>query len=174
VSGADLVPGDDWGNLIYMTLCMDQGSGDTLQVHIEQLKLSKQSAKGGVDLIYMTLCADQATGSTLQVCGGASSTWRTPAVPVRSNDCSGCVSAVSAYLSSTLLRVHASSQGSEDPSKAGEAWMLKMSEWAPQSLGGALAAGEALDPKGGPATQKITRSPLAVLIRQPSGLLVTQ
>lgn len=41
--------------------------------------------------------------------------------------------------------------------------MLKMSEWAPQSLGGALAAGEALDPKGGPATQKITRLPLAVL-----------
>ena len=39
-------------------------------------------------------------------------------------------------------------QGSDDPSKAGESWMLKMSEWAPQSLGGALAAGEALDPKG--------------------------
>jgi hypothetical protein len=38
-------------------------------------------------------------------------------------------------------------QGSGDPA-AGEAWMLKMSEWAPQSLGGSMAAGEALDPKG--------------------------
>ena len=26
--------------------------------------------------------------------------------------------------------------------------MLKMSEWAPQSLGGSMSAGEALDPKG--------------------------
>ena len=32
VSGAELTPGDDWGNLIYMSLCMDQGSGHTLQV----------------------------------------------------------------------------------------------------------------------------------------------
>ncbi len=31
VSGAELTPGDDWGNLIYMSLCMDQGSGHTLQ-----------------------------------------------------------------------------------------------------------------------------------------------
>lgn len=31
VSGATLVPGDDWGNIIYMTLCMDQGSGNGLQ-----------------------------------------------------------------------------------------------------------------------------------------------
>lgn len=69
VSGAELTPGDDWGNLIYMTLCMDQGSGHTLQ-------------------------------------------------------------------------------GNEDPTKAGEAWMLKMSEWAPQSLGGDMSAGEVLDPKG--------------------------
>jgi hypothetical protein len=38
-------------------------------------------------------------------------------------------------------------QGSGDPA-AGEAWMLKMSEWAPQSLGGSMSAGEALDPKG--------------------------
>jgi phosphatidylserine decarboxylase len=68
VSGAELTPGDDWGNLIYMSLCMDQGSGHTLQ-------------------------------------------------------------------------------GSGDPA-AGEAWMLKMSEWAPQSLGGSMSAGEALDPKG--------------------------
>lgn len=101
MSGADLVPGDDWGNLIYMTLCMDQGSGDTLQVHIQQSKLSNQSARGGGDLIYMTLCMDQGTGSTLQACGGAISTWRTPAVPVRFKACSGCVSAFSAYLSST-------------------------------------------------------------------------
>jgi hypothetical protein len=39
-------------------------------------------------------------------------------------------------------------QGSDDPAKSGEAWMLKMSEWAPQSLGGSMAAGEVLDPKG--------------------------
>ncbi len=32
VSGAELVPGDDWGNIIYMTMCMDQGSGQGLQV----------------------------------------------------------------------------------------------------------------------------------------------
>ena len=32
VSGAELVPGDDWGNIIYMTMCMDQGSGHGLQV----------------------------------------------------------------------------------------------------------------------------------------------
>ena len=38
-------------------------------------------------------------------------------------------------------------QGSGDPA-AGEAWMLKMSEWAPQSLGGSMSAAEALDPKG--------------------------
>jgi hypothetical protein len=42
-------------------------------------------------------------------------------------------------------------QGSGDPA-AGEAWMLKMSEWAPQSLGGSMSAGEALDPKGDEGT----------------------
>jgi hypothetical protein len=30
--------------------------------------------------------------------------------------------------------------------------MLKMSEWAPQSLGGSMAAGEVLDPKGDEGT----------------------
>ena len=42
-------------------------------------------------------------------------------------------------------------QGSGDPA-AGEAWMLKMSEWAPQSLGGSMSAAEALDPKGDEGT----------------------
>ena len=37
VSGADLVPGDDWGNIIYMTLCMDQGTGHLLQVSPKSL-----------------------------------------------------------------------------------------------------------------------------------------
>lgn len=67
ISGAELVPGDDWGNLIYLSLVMDQGSGDTLQ----------------------------------DTSGGQS-----------------------------------------------ELWMLKMSEWAPQSLGGTMAA-SGLESKGG-------------------------
>jgi len=67
VSGAELVPGDDWGNLIYLSLVMDQGSGHTLQ--------------------------------------------------------------------------------DADPGP-GETWMLKMSEWAPQSLGGSMAAGGSMAPMG--------------------------
>lgn len=35
VDGADLVQGDDFGNLIYMTLCMDEGTGVSLQVRRE-------------------------------------------------------------------------------------------------------------------------------------------
>lgn len=67
ISGAELVPGDDWGNLIYLSLVMDQGSGATLQ--------------------------DSSEGHS-------------------------------------------------------ESWMLKMSEWAPQSLGGTMAA-SGLESKGG-------------------------
>lgn len=41
VSGAELTPGDDWGNLIYMSLCMDQGSGHTLQVRFTSCTLQQ-------------------------------------------------------------------------------------------------------------------------------------
>lgn len=34
MSGVELVPGDDWSNIIYMSLCMDQGTGHSLQVSL--------------------------------------------------------------------------------------------------------------------------------------------
>ncbi len=32
MSGADLIPGKDFENIIYMTLCMDEGTSHSLQV----------------------------------------------------------------------------------------------------------------------------------------------
>ena len=42
MSGAELVPGDDWGNIIYMTMCMDQGSGQGLQARFCPLTICHQ------------------------------------------------------------------------------------------------------------------------------------
>ena len=50
VSGAELTPGDDWGNLIYMSLCMDQGSGHTLQARFTLCTLHKTAHIHMLDL----------------------------------------------------------------------------------------------------------------------------
>lgn len=123
MSGAELTPGDDWGNLIYMSLCMDQGSGHTLQARFV-LCTAHRIAHTHIRLAYadMKPCCQVAVMQT-QGSDGLKSTARSARCPIL-------------FL-----------QGSGDPS-AGEAWMLKMSEWAPQSLGGSMSAGEALDPKG--------------------------
>ena len=60
-------------------------------------------------------------------------------------------------------------QGSQDPN-SGETWMLKMSEWAPQSLGGALSAGQALKSKG-EEVGGVGHSELAVPIETPCAIL---
>jgi hypothetical protein len=118
VSGAELTPGDDWGNLIYMSLCMDQGSGHTLQ------------ARRG--------CAFQSTDVDSGTCAALAGLHSSEKPADR------CFRKWCSVQHLSLL----APQDSDDPTKSGEAWMLKMSEWAPQSLGGSMSAGEALDPKG--------------------------